>query len=396
MEATNLMEQASRLFRPITLGGITLANRIAVSPMCQYSGADGSANDWHLQHLGALSLSGAGLLLVEQTAVEPAGRITHGCLGLYSDANEAALARIVALCRRAGSAALGIQLAHAGRKASARLPWEGGGPLAAEAGAWKTVAPSPISFDDHWPVPQALDEAALDRICQAHADAPNRADRLGFDLVELLAAHGFLLHSFLSPAANRREDAYGGDDFANRARFPLAVSRAVRAVWPRSKALGMRITGSDWVPGGIGPDEAGILARELRSIGFDYVCVSSGGISPRARPIIAPGYQVPFAAAVRRVSGIAVQAVGMIVDPDQAEQIVASGFADCVALARAFLDDPRWAWHAAVRLGADAAYPPQYRRARPDQWPGATLAHRSSDPECRVDPSGRSTNGWRG
>lgn len=396
MEATSLMEQASQLFRPITLGGITLANRIAVSPMCQYSAEDGSANDWHLQHLGALSLSGAGLLIVEQTAVEPAGRITHGCLGLYSDANEAALARIVALCRRAGSAALGIQLAHAGRKASARLPWEGGGPLAAEAGAWTTLAPSAIPFDNHWPVPQSLDEAALDRICQTHADAAKRADRLDFDLVELLAAHGFLLHSFLSPVANRREDAYGGDNFANRLRFPLAVARAVRAVWPRSKALGMRITGSDWVPGGIGPDEAGILARELRSIGFDYVCVSSGGISPQARPTIAPGYQVPFSAAVRSASGIAVQAVGMIVDPHQAEQIVASGCADCIVLARAFLDDPRWAWHAAVRLGADAAYPPQYRRARPDQWPGATLAHLSSDAECRIDASGPGASSWRG
>ncbi len=367
------MQPTSRLFEPITLGGVALANRIAVSPMCQYSAEDGSANDWHLQHLGALSLSGAGLVVVEQTAVESIGRISQGCLGLYSDANEAALARIVALCRRWGSARLGIQLAHAGRKGSARLPWQGGGPLASDAGAWTALAPSAIPFDEHWPAPAALDAAGLARIRDAHAAAAKRADRLGFDLVELLGAHGFLLHSFLSPIANRREDRYGGN-LANRMRFPLEVAAAIRAVWPREKALGMRITGCDWIAGGISPDEAGVLARELREIGFDYVCVSSGGISPQARVALAPGYQVPFAASVKRASGIAVQAVGMIVDPRQAEAIVADGHADCVALARAFLDDPRWAWHAADALGAEIAYAPQYRRARPDQWPGATLA----------------------
>ena len=368
------MERTRSLFEPLKLGGITLANRIAVSPMCQYSAENGAANDWHLQHLGSLSLSGAGLVVVEQTAVEPAGRISHGCLGLYSDANEAALARVVGFCRRAGSAALGIQLAHAGRKGSAKLPWEGGGPLPAEAGAWTTGAPSDIPFDDRWPVPQALDEAGLARIRDAHAEAAKRAERLGFDLVELLGAHGFLLHSFLSPITNRRTVAYGGS-LANRMCYPLAVARAIREVWPRQKALGMRITGADWVDGGIRPDEAGVFAGELRDIGFDYVCVSSGGISPAARPAIAPGYQVPLAAAVKKASGIAVQAVGMIVDPHQAEAIVADGHADCVALARGFLDDPRWAWHAAIALGADAVYPPQYRRARPEQWPGAALAH---------------------
>jgi 2,4-dienoyl-CoA reductase-like NADH-dependent reductase (Old Yellow Enzyme family) len=255
------LEPASRLFDPITLGGIALANRIAVSPMCQYSAEGGSANDWHLQHLGSLSLSGAGLLIVEQTAVEPTGRISHGCLGLYSDANEAALARAVALCRRWGLARLGIQLAHAGRKASAKVPWHGGGPLAPDASAWPTVAPSAIPFHDHWPAPQALDEAGLARIRDAHAEAAKRADRLGFDLVELLGAHGFLLHSFLSPIANRRSDRYGGS-LANRMRFPLAVAAAVRGVWPCNKALGMRITGFDWIPNGITAGEAGIFARE--------------------------------------------------------------------------------------------------------------------------------------
>jgi len=366
------MERRRFLFEPLSLGGITLANRIAVSPMCQYSAEDGAANDWHLQHVGSLSLSGAGLVIVEQTAVEAVGRISHGCLGLYSDANEAALARVVGFCRRAGSAALGIQLAHAGRKGSAKLPWEGGGSLPPDGGGWTTSAPSAIPFDNRWTTPQALDETGLARIRDAHAAATRRAERLGFDFVELLGAHGFLLHAFLSPISNRRTDSYGGS-LANRMRYPLEVATAIREVWPRQKALGMRITGMDWVGGGITPDEAGIFAGKLRAIGFDYVCVSSGGISPAARPAVAPGYQVPLAAAIKKASGIAVQAVGMIVDPHQAEAIVADGHADCVALARAFLDDPRWAWHAAAALGADAVYPPQYLRARPEHWPGAVL-----------------------
>lgn len=368
------MKPACHLFEPLILGGITLANRIAVSPMCQYSAVDGSATDWHQQHLGSLSLSGAGVVIVEATAVEPAGRITPGCLGLYSDANEAALAPAVALCRRWGTARLGIQLAHAGRKASARVPWAGGGPLVRGEGGWPTVAASAIPFDDNWPVPQALDEPGLARIRDAFVDAARRADRLGFDLVELHGAHGYLLHSFVSPIANRRSDRYGGS-LGNRLRFPLEVAAAVRAVWPRDKALGMRITGSDWIPGALTPQDAVIFADELKEIGFDYVCVSSGGISPQARIVVAPGYQVPFAAAVKKASGIAVQTVGMIVDPHQAEAILAEGRADWVALARGFLDDPRWAWHAADALGAEIACPPQYARARPKLWPGAALAH---------------------
>ena len=278
-----LMQRMPRLFGPLSLGSAILANRIAVSPMCQYSAQDGVANDWHLQHLGSLSLSGAALVIVEQTAVEPAGRISHGCLGLYSDANEAALARVVGFCRRVGSAALGIQLAHARRKGSAKLPWEGGGPLTPNAGAWTTVAPSAIPFDDHWPAPQALDGAGLARIRDAHANAARRADRLGFDLVELLAAHGFLLHSFLSPIANRRTDAYGGS-LANRMRYPLEVAAATREVWPRRKPLGMRITGCDWIDGGITTDESGIFACELHTIGFDYVCVPPAASVRRRDP----------------------------------------------------------------------------------------------------------------
>jgi len=364
----------SHLFDPITLGGVEFANRIAVSPMCQYSAEDGSANDWHLQHLGALTMSGAGLLIVEMTGVEPEARITPHCLGLYSDANERALARVVALCRRWGSAKLGIQLAHAGRKASVKVPWEGGKPLTPGEGAWQTVASSAIPFDDGWPVPQALDEAGLARICGAFVAATKRANRLGFDLLELHGAHGYLLHNFVSPVSNRRGDGYGGG-FANRMRFPLEVATAVRAVWPLDKALGMRITGSDWIDGGLGPDDAAVFAAELEAVGFDYVCVSSGGISPQARVAVAPGYQVPFAEAVKKAGNITVQTVGMIADPRQAETILAEGRADCVALARGFLDDPRWAWHAADELGVKVACPPQYRRARPELWPGATLAH---------------------
>ncbi len=363
----------SLLFTPITLGGLTLANRIAVSPMCQYSAVDGSATDWHVQHLGSLSLSGAGLVIAEATAVEPAGRITPGCLGLYCDANEAALERVVATCRRWGSARLGIQLAHAGRKASSQVPWLGGKPLAAAEGAWPRVGASAIPFDAGCPAPEPLDEAGLARVRDAFAAAARRADRLGFDLVELHGAHGYLLHSFQSPIANRRTDAYGGSP-ENRMRFPLEVAAAVRAVWPRQKALGMRITGSDWIAGGLTSADAVAFARELERIGFDYVCVSSGGISPDARVTVGPGYQVPFATAVKAGSGIAVQAVGMIVQPRQAEAIVAEGQADCVALARGFLDDPRWAWHAADALGAEAPCPPQYVRSRPGLWPGAALA----------------------
>lgn len=364
----------AHLFDPITLGGLELANRIAVSPMCQYSAEDGSANDWHRLHLGTLSVSGAGLLIVEMTGVEPEGRITPHCLGLYSDANEAALASIVALCRRWGQAKLGIQLAHAGRKAAARVPWEGGQPLAPGEGAWQTYAASAIPFDDNWHVPQALDETGLIRIRDAFVAAARRVDRLAFDLLELHGAHGYLLHNFISPISNRRNDGYGGS-LANRVRFPLEIAAAVRAVWPRDKALGMRITGSDWIEGGLAPDDAGVLANELHNIGFDYVCVSSGGVSPQARVVLGAGYQVPFAAAVKKASNIAVQSVGLIVDPHFADAIVAEGRADCVALARGFLDDPRWAWHAAEALGGEATHPPQYARAHPKLWPGAALRH---------------------
>ncbi len=363
----------SSLFTTIGLRDLTLANRIVVSPMCQYSADDGSATDWHMQHLGSLAVSGAGLVMIEATAVERAGRITHGCLGLYSDANEAALGRVVAACRRFGNTALGIQLAHAGRKGSAHRPWEGIRALSREEGAWVTVAPSPIALDEDWPVPRALAAADLDRIEAAFVAATRRAARLGLDLVEAHCAHGYLLHEFLSPIANRRGDAYGGS-LENRMRFPLRIMAAMRAVWPAEKPLGARITGTDWLPGGFSIEDAVVFAGALKAIGCDYVCVSSGGIVPKAPIPVGPGYQLDLAARVRRDAGIVARAVGLLVEAHQAEAVIASGQADMVAMARAFLDDPRWPWHAAEVLGARAAYPPQYERSRPTLWPGAKLA----------------------
>jgi len=363
----------SSLFTTIALRDLILANRIVVSPMCQYSADDGSATDWHMQHLGSLAVSGAGLLMIEATAVEQAGRITHGCLGLYSDINEAALGRVVAACRRFGNTALGIQLAHAGRKGSAHRPWEGVYPLSQEEGAWVTVAPSPLALDGGWPMPRVLTAADLDRIEAAFVAATRRAARLGLDLVEAHCAHGYLLHEFLSPIANQRDDAYGGS-IENRMRFPLRVMAAMRAAWPAEKPLGARITGTDWLPGGFSIEDAVVFAKALKAIGCDYVCVSSGGIVPKAPIPVGLGYQLDLAARVRRDAGIATRAVGLLAEPLQAEAVIASGQADMVAMARAFLDDPRWPWHAAEVLGARAAYPPQYLRSRTDLWPGAKLA----------------------
>ncbi|HUJ74635.1 MAG TPA: NADH:flavin oxidoreductase/NADH oxidase, partial [bacterium] len=356
-----------------TLRGLTLPNRIVISPMCQYSARDGCASDWHVIHLGHLSLSGAALLIVEATGVESRGRISPGCLGLYSAENEAALARVLAACRAWGNTRLGIQLAHAGRKASARVPWEGGGPLGAEESPWQTVAPSALPFGPGWPVPQALDEQGLAAVRDAFVQAAQRAARVGLDLVELHMAHGYLLHEFLSPLSNRRQDAYGGS-LENRMRFPLEVAAAVRQAWPAERPLGARITGSDWLPGGVTPEEATLLAQRLAQVGCDYVCVSSGGITAEAQPRVGPGYQVPFAAQVRAGAGLPVWAVGMIADPHQANAIVTSGQADMVALARGILDNPRWPWHAAQALGAQVEYPRQYLRSHPSKWPGAALA----------------------
>jgi 2,4-dienoyl-CoA reductase-like NADH-dependent reductase (Old Yellow Enzyme family) len=360
----------SQLFSPIRLGGQDFPNRIVISPMCQYSAIHGDANDWHLVHLGSLAMSGAGLLVLEATAVEEIGRITHGDLGLYNDENEAALHRVLGFCRKHGSARLGIQIAHAGRKASAQVPWEGGRALAADADPWETISASAIPFAEGWHTPREATSEDIDRMVAAFAATAQRAVRLGFEAVELHAAHGYLLHQFLSPVSNRRTDEYGGS-LENRMRFPLRAFEAVKAVCPPEVALGARITGSDWIEGGIDVEEAVAFASELKRRGCHYVDVTSGGIALNAKIQIGPGYQVPFAAEVKRRVGIPVWSVGLIVTPEQAEEVVASGQADMVALARTVLDEPHWPWTAAQVLGAEVPRPPQYARAAPALWPGA-------------------------
>jgi 2,4-dienoyl-CoA reductase-like NADH-dependent reductase (Old Yellow Enzyme family) len=345
--------------------------------MCQYSAEDGSATEWHALHLGSLSVSGVGLLMVEMTQVEAIGRISPTDLGLYSQANEAALARVIATCRRYGNAKLGVQIGHAGRKASTNPPWKGGKFLRPEDGAWPTIAPSALPFDDGYPTPQAMARDDIERVITAFADATRRAARIGFDLVEAHSAHGYLLHQFLSPLANRRADEYGGS-LQNRMRFPLRVIEAMRAAWPAEKPLGARVSSTDWLDGGFTLDEAVVYARALKERGCDYVCASGGGIVAKAPIQVGPGYMVAFAERVRRDAGIPTRAVGMIVTPQQAESIIAEGKADMVALARAILDDPHWTWHAAEALGAPAAYPPQYERARTTIWPGAKLIRRDT------------------
>jgi 2,4-dienoyl-CoA reductase-like NADH-dependent reductase (Old Yellow Enzyme family) len=363
----------SQLFSPIQLGGVTLPNRIVVSPMCQYSADDGCMNDWHLVHLGHLAYSGAGLLMVEATHVTREGRITHGCTGLYNEHNEATIARVIAHCRRVSKNPIGIQIAHAGRKASSQVPWEGRDYLSPDQSPWPTVAPSPLPFGEGWHVPHELSTREIGEIVDAFVDSAVRAERIGFDVLELHSAHGYLLHQFLSPLSNQRSDEYGRD----RMKFPLEVARAVREAWPRARALGARISANDWVEGGLGPEDAVAYARALERTGFDFVCVSTGGLASHARLNLSPGYQVPFAEKVKQNCKLKVRAVGMIADSDQAEAIVAEGKADMVAMARAFLDNPRWVWHAAERFGVKLDYPPQYARARHDAWAGTKLVRRS-------------------
>jgi 2,4-dienoyl-CoA reductase-like NADH-dependent reductase (Old Yellow Enzyme family) len=361
------------LFTPVEIGALVAPNRIAISPMCQYSAVDGLPTEWHLQNAMTLAMSGAGVVMLEATAVEPRGRITHGCLGLWSDAHQAAVGRIVAAMRTVApkGTLLGIQLAHAGRKGSARRPWEGGKPLGAAENPWTTVAPSKLAFDADWPPPEELSAAEIRMLVDAFAAAAGRAIAAGFDIVELHMAHGYLLHQFLSPLSNRRSDGYG----TRRLKFPTEVARAVRDSIPGSRAVGARITGTDWVVGGWEIADAGALARELEALGFGYVCVSSGGIVGTVKIPIGPGYQVPLAQAVKQVCGLTVRAVGMIVDPAQAEEVIAGNHADMVAIARAAIDDPRWPWHAAFRLGAEIARPGPYARAAPAVWPAYKLAH---------------------
>ncbi len=359
---------SSALFSPITFRGLTLPNRIVVSPMCQYNSANGSANDWHLVHLGQLSMGAAGLVIVEMTNVSMDGRISLKCATLCTDENEAAMKRVLDFCRTYGIAKVGIQIAHAGRKGSQHPPAGGGKPLEAAEGAWEVVGPSAIPFGPGFPVPRELTTAEIHGLIEAHVQSTKRAERIGFDLIEMHGGHGYLIHQFLSPLANQRKDEFGGS-LENRMRFPLATFKAMRAVWPAEKPLGIRVSATDWVEGGWNPDEAVIFAKELKKLGCDFIDVTSGGLDSRQQIPLAPGYQVPFGARIRKEAQIVTMSVGLIDKPQQAEEIVASGQADMVVIARGALYDPRWAWHAAQELGADTAYAPKYRAAHPSMRP---------------------------
>jgi 2,4-dienoyl-CoA reductase-like NADH-dependent reductase (Old Yellow Enzyme family) len=358
----------SPLFSPYSLGKLALANRIAIAPMCQYSAREGEATDWHLIHLGHLALSGAAILFLEATAVEPEGRISPQDLGLWSDATEAALARTLTAVRRYSAMPIAIQLAHAGRKASSAVPWEGGQLIPPERGGWQTVAPSALPHGADEAPPLALDRAGLGRIREAFAAAARRAHRIGIDALEVHGAHGYLLHQFLSPLANARSDEYGGA-LENRLRYPLEVFDAVRAAFPADKPVGIRISASDWVEGGWDIEQSVVFAQELKRRGCSFIHVSSGGVSPLQKIPLGPGYQVPFAERIRRETGLPTIGVGLVTTPELAEEIIAAGQADMVAVARAMLYDPRWPWHAAAQLGAQADAPPQYWRCQPRQHP---------------------------
>ena len=354
----------SSLFSPIQLRGLKLPNRIMVSPMCQYSAQDGSATDWHFTHINSLALSGAAMFCIEATHVEAIGRITPGCLGLYSDANEAALKPILASVRKNSKAAVAMQLAHAGRKASSQRPWEGGQLIPIAEGGWLPEGPSAVPHKETEAPPRALDAAGLARIKDAFVASARRAERLGIDALEVHSAHGYLLHQFLSPISNKRTDQYGGS-LENRMRYPLEVFDAVRAAFPRDKPIGVRVSATDWVEGGWDIQQTIEYAKELKKRNVDWVDASSGGVSPLQKIPLGPGYQVPLAQAVKEATGVTTMAVGLITEAKQAEDIVASGKADMVTLARGMLYDPRWGWHAAAELGGEVTAPPQYWRSQP-------------------------------
>jgi 2,4-dienoyl-CoA reductase-like NADH-dependent reductase (Old Yellow Enzyme family) len=365
------------LFSPLQLRSINFANRIGVSPMCQYSSDDGFISDWHLVHLGARAQGGPGLVMLEASAVLPEGRISSADLGIWKDEHIPRLHQTVRFIHGQGVRA-GIQLAHAGRKGSMAQPFGGERLLLPEEGRWQTVAPSPIAFSPKHDVPQALAPAGISDVVRAFVQAACRAKAAGFDFVEIHAAHGYLLHEFLSPLANHRTDAYGGS-FANRIRLLLEVVDAVRAEWPDHLPLFVRISATDWAEGGWSPDEAVELARHLQAHGVDLVDVSSGGQVPTAQIPVGPGFQVPFAARIRSEAGIPTAAVGMITEPAEANQIVASGQADIVFLARAMLRDPYWPLHAAAALGEEASWPVQYLRAAPLHSKARHAVERPSD-----------------
>lgn len=352
----------SHLFSAFSLRGVKFRNRVFVSPMCQYSSRDGLPNEWHMVHLGSRAVGGAGVVCVEATGVSPEGRISPGDTGLWSEAHARAFEPVVSFIKSQGARAA-IQLAHAGRKASTDVPWRGGKHLSEEQGGWQTLAPSAVPFGD-LPAPREMTRDDVETVTIQFADAARRALAAGFEVVELHMAHGYLLHEFLSPLSNRREDEFGGS-LENRARFPLQVAEAVRAVWPDELPLFARISATDWVEDGWDLTQSVQLSRRLKERGVDLIDCSSGGLVPDARIPVAPGYQVPFAEAIRREAGVATGAVGLITEPTQAEEIISTGKADAVFLARAELRDPYWPLHAARELGVEAPWPVQYGRSTP-------------------------------
>jgi len=354
----------SALFSPIRLRDLKLPNRIMVAPMCQYSAVDGEANDWHFTHINALALSGAAMFCIEATHVEAIGRITPGCLGLWNDATEAALRPIIASVRKHSKTAIAMQLAHAGRKGSSHVPWDGGQQIPIQQGGWQTEGPSAVPHKEGELAPLALDATGLARVRAAFVAAAGRAERLGLDALELHSAHGYLLHQFLSPISNKRTDQYGGS-LQNRMRYPLEVFDAIREVFPANKPVGVKLSATDWVEGGWDLPQTIKYVKELKKRGVDWIDASSGGVSPLQKIPLARGYQVPFAQAIKEATGVTTMAVGLITEARQAEEIVATGKADMVALARGMLYDPRWGWHAAAELGGQAFAPPQYWRSQP-------------------------------
>ena len=359
----------SALFSPFRVGGLELANRIVIAPMCQYSAVNGCMTDWHVIHLGHLALSGAALLTIEATAVLPEGRITYADVGLWNDATEAAIARTLESIRRWSDMPIAIQLAHAGRKASTELPWKGGVQIPPDhPNGWRTVAPSAIPYQDGEQPPVALDRDGLTRVREAFAAAAQRAARLGIDAVQLHGAHGYLLHEFLSPLSTRRDDEYGGG-LENRMRFPLEVFDAVRAAFPADRAVSMRVFGTDWADRGWDINQTIAFAQALEARGCAAIHVSSGGLTPAQQIPVGPSYQVPLARAVKNATRMPVIAVGLITEFEQAEAIVGTGDADLIALARTILYSPRWPWHAAAHFGANVKAPNQYLRSQPRQYP---------------------------
>ena len=365
----------SQLFTPITLGLLRLPNRIIIAPMCQYSADNGRATEWHTMHLGHLSLSGAGLLIVEATAVSPEGRISPGDLGLWDDDTEQALADVVQAVKKHATMPLGIQLGHAGRKASCALPWHGGAQLTRSEGGWQTLSASTQPFNPLDETPQAMSLEQIEQLKAQFVAAARRADRLGFVLIELHGAHGYLLHQFLSPLSNQRTDEYGGS-LENRLRFPLEIFRSIREAVSQDIAVGVRLSATDWVDGGWDSAQSIIFSQQLEALGCDYIHVSSGGLSPHQAIQVGPGYQLPFAREIREKVNIPVIGVGLVTEAQQAEEALQNGDADLIAIARAVLYNPHWPWHAAAALGAQVSVPPQYLRSEPHGLKGTLKSNR--------------------